>query len=86
VCPDFRTHTVTARPDRGRGTTTSLTRFSPARYSQLPGMAFGGDPDRYPHRDKVVDYLLRYAAWLDAEAELRGQTGDKTAAVRDPRQ
>ncbi|MFD7561441.1 NAD(P)-binding protein, partial [Streptomyces sp. NPDC059835] len=25
----------------------SLTLFSPARFSALPGMPFGGDPDRY---------------------------------------
>jgi len=35
-----------------------LTLFSPARYSSLPGLPFGGgDPDRYPHRDEVVTYL-----------------------------
>ncbi|WP_326811080.1 NAD(P)/FAD-dependent oxidoreductase [Streptomyces scopuliridis] len=45
----------------------SLTLFSPARYSSLPGLPFGGDPDRYPHRDEVVAYLLRYADRLDAE-------------------
>lgn len=45
----------------------SLTLFSPARYSALPGRAFPGDPDRYPHRDEVVDYLRSYAAALDAE-------------------
>lgn len=44
----------------------SLTLFSPARYSALPGRAFPGDPDRYPHRDEVVDYLRTYAADLDA--------------------
>ncbi|MFF8937976.1 NAD(P)-binding domain-containing protein [Streptomyces paradoxus] len=43
----------------------SLTLFSPARFSSLPGLAFGGDPDRYPHRDEVVAYLDRYAARLD---------------------
>ncbi|MFI7523341.1 flavin-containing monooxygenase [Micromonospora globbae] len=45
----------------------SLTLFSPARYSALPGMAFDGEPDHYPHRDEVVAYLLRYAGTLDAE-------------------
>ena len=45
----------------------SLTLFSPARYSGLPGMSFGGAPDRYPHRDEVADYLRRYAARLDAD-------------------
>ncbi|HEX5541816.1 MAG TPA: NAD(P)/FAD-dependent oxidoreductase, partial [Micromonospora sp.] len=45
----------------------SLTLFSPARYSGMPGMPFPGDPDRYPVRDEVVTYLQRYAASLDVE-------------------
>ncbi|MGW4070540.1 flavin-containing monooxygenase [Nocardia grenadensis] len=45
----------------------SLTLFSPARYSTLPGRRFPGDPDRYPHRDEVIDYLRSYAAGLDTE-------------------
>jgi putative flavoprotein involved in K+ transport len=45
----------------------SLTLFSPARYSGLPGMAFPGDPDRYPHRDEVTAYLRSYAAQLGAD-------------------
>ncbi|MFE5958015.1 MULTISPECIES: flavin-containing monooxygenase [Streptomyces] len=44
----------------------SLTLFSPARYSSLPGMRFPGDPDRYPRRDEVVDYLRAYAERLIA--------------------
>ncbi|GAA5032851.1 flavin-containing monooxygenase [Streptomyces siamensis] len=45
----------------------SLTLFSPARYSSLPGMPFPGDPDRYPTRDEVVDYLRAYARRLTAD-------------------
>ncbi|WP_433685370.1 flavin-containing monooxygenase [Nocardia sp. CA-119907] len=45
----------------------SLTLFSPAKYSALPGLSFSGDPDRYPRRDEVVDYLRSYAAQLDAD-------------------
>ncbi|TCO59272.1 flavin-containing monooxygenase [Actinocrispum wychmicini] len=45
----------------------SLTLFSPARYSALPGMTFPGDPDHYPHRDEVIDYLRRYAKNLNAD-------------------
>ncbi|GAB2780495.1 ArsO family NAD(P)H-dependent flavin-containing monooxygenase [Streptomyces chlorus] len=57
----------------------SLTLFSPARYSSLPGMPFpGADPDRYPHRDEVVDYLTAYADRLDADI----RTGHRVAAVR----
>ncbi|MCM1951318.1 NAD(P)/FAD-dependent oxidoreductase [Streptomyces sp. G2] len=56
----------------------SLTLFSPARYSSLPGLPFGGDPDRYPHRDEVVAYLLRYAERLGADL----RTGHRVTAVR----
>ncbi|MFF3327450.1 flavin-containing monooxygenase [Streptomyces sp. NPDC002889] len=56
----------------------SLTLFSPAGYSSLPGLPFGGDPQRYPHRDEVVAYLLRYADQLDAEI----RTGRRVSAVR----
>ncbi|MFI5569181.1 flavin-containing monooxygenase [Streptomyces sp. NPDC051740] len=57
----------------------SLTLFSPARYSSLPGMPFNGaDPDRYPHRDEVGAYLAAYAAGLDADV----RTGRRVTAVR----
>ncbi|MGX1798841.1 flavin-containing monooxygenase [Streptomyces albidoflavus] len=57
----------------------SLTLFSPARYSSLPGMPFpGADRDRYPHRDEVVAYLTAYADRLDAEI----RTGSRVSAVR----
>ncbi|MFI1865468.1 flavin-containing monooxygenase [Streptomyces jumonjinensis] len=55
----------------------SLTLFSPARYSALPGVPFPGDPDRYPHRDEVVAYLTDYAARLDADL----RTGCRVRAV-----
>jgi putative flavoprotein involved in K+ transport len=45
----------------------SLTLFSPARYSSLPGLPFPGDCERHPHRDEVVDYLSTYAARLNAD-------------------
>jgi putative flavoprotein involved in K+ transport len=45
----------------------SLRVFSPARYSAMPGLAFDGDPERYPARDEVVSYLHRYAARLGVE-------------------
>ncbi|TDC64395.1 NAD(P)/FAD-dependent oxidoreductase [Micromonospora sp. KC207] len=46
----------------------SLTLFSPARYSALPGLAFDdADPDRHPTRDEVTGYLRRYAGSIDAD-------------------
>ncbi|MEO3861032.1 FAD-dependent oxidoreductase [Acrocarpospora sp. B8E8] len=58
----------------------SLTLFSPARYSCLPGLAFGGDPEHYPHRDEVVAYLTRYARELTRDgAQIR--TGARVVGV-----
>lgn len=45
----------------------SLTLFSPVRFNSLPGLPFPGNPDHYPTRDEVVDYLERYAEGLDVE-------------------
>ena len=39
----------------------SLKLFTSARYDSLPGVEFPGDPDRYPARDEVADYLADYA-------------------------
>ncbi|MFE2643176.1 flavin-containing monooxygenase [Streptomyces nigra] len=55
----------------------SLTLFSPARYSALPGLIFPGDPDRYPHRDEVISYLADYAAHLCADI----RTGHRVTVV-----
>ncbi len=38
----------------------SLTAFSPALYSSLPGWIMTGGTERYPSRDETVDYLARY--------------------------
>ncbi|WP_160050897.1 MULTISPECIES: NAD(P)/FAD-dependent oxidoreductase [unclassified Nocardiopsis] len=45
----------------------SLTLFSPARFSALPGHPLPGDPDRYPRRDEIVAYLRDYTEHLDAD-------------------
>ncbi len=50
-----------------RGRWDSLRLFTPARYDALPGSPFPGDPDRYPTRDEVVDYLTGYARDLPVE-------------------
>ncbi|MFD0533288.1 NAD(P)-binding domain-containing protein [Actinomadura luteofluorescens] len=55
----------------------SLTLFSPARRSALPGTVFPGDPDGYPARDEVVAYLTDYAARLDADI----RTGHRVTEV-----
>jgi putative flavoprotein involved in K+ transport len=43
----------------------SLELFTPRRYSALPGLPFPGDPDGYPTRDEVIEYLERYAETFD---------------------
>lgn len=55
----------------------SLRLFSPAAYSSMPGRPFPGDPDRYPSRDEVADYLERQAAVLPVEIH----TGTRAATV-----
>jgi cation diffusion facilitator CzcD-associated flavoprotein CzcO len=52
-----------------RGRWDSLRLFTPARYDALPGLAFPGDPDRYPTRDEVADYLAGYARRFDLPVE-----------------
>ena len=48
----------------------SLQLFTSARYDALPGLAFPGDPDRYPSKDEVADYLTDYARRFDLPVEL----------------
>ncbi|MGK5555690.1 flavin-containing monooxygenase [Actinomadura kijaniata] len=60
----------------------SLTLFSPARRSALPGLPFPGDPDGYPGRDEVVAYLGDYAARLDADIRT-GHRVERVAAGPD---
>ena len=59
----------------------SLRLFSPAAFSSMPGRPFPGDPDRYPARDEVADYLERQAAALGVEI----QTNTRVATVRQRR-
>lgn len=45
----------------------SLTLFSPVEYNALAGRPFPGEPDAYPRRDDVVDYLEKFAQGLGVE-------------------
>ena len=56
----------------------SLTLFTSARYSSLPGLPFPGDPGSYPGRDDVAAYLSEYARRFALPVELRS----RVAAVR----
>nr|WP_042187493.1 NAD(P)/FAD-dependent oxidoreductase [Kibdelosporangium sp. MJ126-NF4]CEL18132.1 Putative monooxygenase [Kibdelosporangium sp. MJ126-NF4]CTQ90639.1 Putative monooxygenase [Kibdelosporangium sp. MJ126-NF4] len=59
----------------------SLTLFSPAQHSTMPGLDFPSDPNHYPHRDEVVSYLRHYATTLDAE--IRTNTTVTTVQAHD---
>jgi putative flavoprotein involved in K+ transport len=48
----------------------SLVLFTPRRYDGLPGLRFPGDPDGYPGREEVVDYLESYASTFDLPVRL----------------
>jgi putative flavoprotein involved in K+ transport len=39
----------------------SLTLFTPRAYSALPGLPVPGDPEGYPTKDEIADYLESYA-------------------------
>lgn len=40
----------------------SLVLFTPRRYSSLPGLALEGDPDGFPTKDEIANYLEQYCA------------------------
>ncbi len=53
-----------------RGRWDSLVLFTPRRYDNLPGLPFPGDPDGYPGRDEVIDYLESYASTFELPVRL----------------
>ena len=48
----------------------SLTLFTPAQYSGLPGMAFPSPKDTYPSKDDVASYLRSYVSAFDLPVKL----------------
>jgi putative flavoprotein involved in K+ transport len=48
----------------------SLELFTVGRYSSLPGLDFPGDPEHFPGKDEVADYLDAYATALDLPVRL----------------
>jgi len=48
----------------------SLVLFTPRMYSSLPGLQLSGDPDGYPGKDELADYLERYARHFDLPVHL----------------
>jgi putative flavoprotein involved in K+ transport len=49
----------------------SLTLFTPRVYSALPGLAVPGDPDGYPTKDEMADYLETYASHFELPVMLK---------------
>lgn len=43
----------------------SLVLFTPKSYSALPGLAMKGDPNSYPTKDEMADYLEDYVTHFD---------------------
>jgi putative flavoprotein involved in K+ transport len=51
--------------DSWRKRYASLVLFTPRAYSALPGLAVPGDPDGFPTKDEMADYLETYASHFD---------------------
>ncbi|WP_260508253.1 NAD(P)/FAD-dependent oxidoreductase [Cytobacillus firmus] len=49
----------------------SLKLFTPRFFSSLPGLSLSGDPNGYPTKDVISDYLLKYAKEFSLPVELR---------------
>jgi putative flavoprotein involved in K+ transport len=51
--------------DSWRNRYASLVLFTPRAYSALPGLAVPGDPEGYPTKDEMADYLESYSERFD---------------------
>jgi putative flavoprotein involved in K+ transport len=58
----------------------SLRLFTAAEYAGLPGLAFPGDPNAFPSKDEVADYLEEYARRMRLPVRLNTKV---TALRRD---
>jgi putative flavoprotein involved in K+ transport len=64
----FRYQIVERHPrvgDSWRNRYASLVLFTPRAYSALPGLPVPGNPDGYPTKDEMADYLETYAERFD---------------------
>jgi putative flavoprotein involved in K+ transport len=59
----------------------SLELFSAAGYSALPGLPFPGDPEHFPGKDEVADYLEGYAQTFQLPVTLNTQVRCLQAAA-----
>lgn len=51
----------------------SLTLFSLARYSSLPGLRFPGEEDHYPTKSEAVSYLTSYSKHFNLNIKTNGK-------------
>src|SRR6266508_3779626 len=56
----------------------SLTLFTPAQYSGLPGLAFPLPKDTYPSKDDVASYLQSYVSAFDLRVRLNAKVTSLT--------
>src|SRR6266540_1710885 len=56
----------------------SLTLFTPAQYSGLPGLAVPSPKDTYPSKDDVATYLLSYVSVFDLPVRLNAKVTSLT--------
>lgn len=61
----------------------SLILFTPRWYSQLPGLALEGNPDDYPTKDQVANYMERYAKQFQLNIELGTEVQSLTKEKND---
>lgn len=59
----------------------SLRLFTPRNASALPGLALPGDPEGYPTKDELADYLEAYGRWLGVSVRVR--TGIRRLWIAD---
>ncbi|TFB13300.1 oxidoreductase [Filobacillus milosensis] len=48
----------------------SLVLFTPRLYSSLPGLKLKGDPQGFPHKDEIAQYLTNYAVYFNLPISL----------------
>jgi putative flavoprotein involved in K+ transport len=60
----------------------ALQLFSAAGYSALPGLPFPGDPEHFPGKDQVADYLEDYAQAFRLPIRLQTRVRSLQAAER----
>jgi putative flavoprotein involved in K+ transport len=68
----------------------SLVLFTPRCYSALPGLPLAGDPEGYPSKDEVAEYLATYVRHFHLPVvtgqgiqALERQNGDYRATTQD---